>query len=256
MEVNRMSRMRKHLPLPTRRPPSVGGPPYRKLPARVKPLMWAHYALSRDKRAQRMWRKRVEDILQAEAIDTAPTEREKQLLARRPVWRHVRKIGKRGTTLGLLLSSLWMLWLIPTYAFGHGFGWAALLYLLPVPIAMRLGRQLWEAAALEGMRHYGETPTPAERAASLVRAAMGSFGAGFGFAFNLVFLQGLISWFMTPAPTLGIEIGLDIMMGLTAGILCGSVSMAMAPMVAPSIPASKVPYLRLEEAQRAALLTE
>jgi hypothetical protein len=209
--------------------------------------MWMHYAITRDKRAHRLWKKRVEEILQAEAVAAAPTDREAQLLARKTVWRHVRRTGRRGSILGLALAALWMTWLLPTYAFGHGFGLFTLVFLLPLPLATRIGRQLWESAALEGMRHFGETTTPAERTGALLRAAMGSFGAGFGFAFNLVFLQALLTWFMTPAPTLGIEVGLDIMTGLTAGLLGGSSAMVLAPLVAPQIPPGQLPYLRLAE---------
>lgn len=230
-------------------------PPPPRLSARVRPLMWAHYALTRDRRTRRMWQRRIDAIEQAEAVEDAPTEREKRLLAHGAVWRHVRRTGRRGVRFGLALSALWLAWLLPTYVFGHGFGAWALVFLLPIPVATRLGRRMWESAALEGLRHFGDTPTPSERVATLVRSAMGSFGAGFSFAFHLVFLQGLLTWFMTPAPTLGIEVGLDLMAGLTAGMLCGGASMMLAPSVAPEVKSSQLPYLRLE-AQAERLLPE
>jgi H+/Cl- antiporter ClcA len=64
------------------------------------------------------------------------------------------------------------------------------------------------------------------------RALMRSATAGFGFGFTLVFIQGLISAFMTPLPTIGAELFWDATLGAALGAVAGLVSaVVLTPMV-------------------------
>lgn len=207
------------------------------LPTTVEPMMLAYLTLTGDTAQYERWRDRIERIRQADAVGEAKDPESRALLANGPAWRQMRETGKLGALFGLGISSLWMTWLIPLYALGHGFGWlAALAFLLPVPIAWKLGRRLWEQAALAGMRDLGRRPTLRRRLRTLMRGLFRSFGAGFGFGFTLVFLQALITWFMTPAPTLVEELLIDAFHGGLAGTVTGAMGMLLGPLVARPMP--------------------
>jgi hypothetical protein len=207
-------------------------PPAEKLPMRIEPMMLTHLALTGDVTQHREWRARIESILQMQAIEHTQDPEAKRLLARERVWRRVRITGKTGALSGMVLASGWMAWLLPTYAIGHGFGWlAAASYLLPVPIAWKLARRLWEKASLYGMKDLGTLPTRPRRMAMWPRAMMRSAIAGFGFGFTLIFLQGLVSAFMTPLPTVSAELMADAWLGLVAGFISGGLSTLLTPLV-------------------------
>lgn len=215
------------------------------LPAIVEPLMALHLLITQDTEQNRHWNDRIEAIRQASAVEAAPDPPSKRLLASRAAWDEMRTTGQLGATLSIGLGAAWMAWLVPLYAIGHGFGWlAALTYLLPVPLATRVARTLWERASLAGMRDLGQRPTLRQRLATLARGTIRSFGAGFGFGFTLTFLQGLISAFMTPEPTLIAELVADAAFATVAGMVSGTLSTIMAPLVsraAPELPASTRP---------------
>jgi hypothetical protein len=203
-----------------------------KLPARLEPMMLAHLALTGDVAQHREWRDRVEAVLQMQAIEREQDPDAKRLLARTRVWKQIRAAGKVGATTSLAIGAAWMSWLIPLYAIEHGFGWAtSLAYLLPIPIAWKVGRRLWEKAALAGMKDNGSSPTLLRRMNAFRRSLVRTMIAGFGFGFTLVFLQGLISWFMTPAPTLGLELYLDAMIGAVGGLIAAAGSTVLTPLV-------------------------
>lgn len=200
-------------------------------------MMLAHLAVSGDPSQFKRWKNRIETILQADAIDAAKDPEIKQLLANKEAWSQMRATGKFGANFGLGLGALWMSVLLPLYAVGHGFGWpAALTFLLPVPVAWKFGRWLWERAALKGMRDLGRRPSLKRRMKTALKSMGRSFGAGFGLGFTLVFLQALITWFMTPAPTLIGELMTDALHGSYAGIASGFFSVLLSPLVGRRAP--------------------
>ena len=65
-------------------------------------------------------------------------------------------------------------------------------------------------------------------------------GAAYGLialGFTLVFLQGLISWFMTPAPTLWLELYYDVVNALWGGAIAGTLSVGLGPLLCRKAPA-------------------
>lgn len=213
--------------------PSSDGTP-QGLPWYTAPLMLTHLAVTRDLDQHRAWRERVEGIKMVEALTRVRGHKVRAMLRRPRVWSMVRRSSQVAATTNLAAASPWILWLVPLYAAGHGFGWlAALTFLLPVPIAWMVARRLYEDAAIASLREAnleqerGLTPTR-----RWISGAARSFTAGFGFGFTLLFLQGLISWFMTPAPTLAMELLLDAYLATVAGVFSGGVSMLAAPLIA------------------------
>lgn len=203
--------------------------------------MMAHLALTGDAKQYKHWKDRVDAIAQAEAVDQARDPESKALLADKAAWEQLRATGKFGANFGLALGALWMSVLMPLYAVAHGFGWAAsMAFLLPVPIAWRFGRKLWERASLQGMRDLGKRPSLRKRMRTAVRSVARSFGAGFAFGFTLVFLQALITWFMTPAPTFTEELLIDAFHGSLAGTVTGTFSMLLAPLVGRQAPSKEL----------------
>ncbi len=202
--------------------------------------MMVHLALTGDSKQHKHWRDRVESIAQADAVDAARDPETKALLADKGAWEQMRATGKFGANFGLALGALWMSVLMPLYAVAHGFGWlASMAFLLPVPVAWRFGRRLWERAAVRGMRDLGKRPSLRKRMRTAMRSVARSFSAGFGFGFGLVFLQALITWFMTPAPTLIEELLIDAFHGSIAGLVTGSFSMLLAPLIGRQAPSNE-----------------
>lgn len=187
--------------------------------------MGAHFLVTFDRAQRRQWLERIEAIEQANWVAHAVDPLEKQLLAQPAAYRQIKEAGTIGSLYGLGIASLWMGWLIPLYAFGHGFGGWAAAFLLPVPFAFSAARRRWQRAALSTMRRRRR------REAFALRQ---SFAAGFGFGFLLVFLQALLTWFMTPAPTFGQELLIDAWHATLGGLLSGTLSTVLAPMIARS----------------------
>ena len=197
------------------------------LPAHLAPLMGAHFLVTLDRTQRRQWLERIEAVEQAQWIAEAVDPLEKQLLAQPAAFRQIKEAGVIGSLYGLGIASLWMGWLIPLYAFGHGFGWWSAAFLLPVPFALSAARRSWQRAALSTMRQR-------MRRHRNVGALRRSFTSGFGFGFLLVFLQALLTWFMTPAPTLGQELLIDLWHATLGGLLSGTLSTVLAPMIGRS----------------------
>lgn len=201
-------------------------------PASLVPSMWAHLLLTGDRKAHREWRRRVEAILQADAVDDAVDDDVRAALADRAVWRRIQRAGRLGNGMGLALAAGWLAVLIPAYA--ATFGAAALAYLLPLPLSWRFGRTLWQSAALKGelvARREAQERKPPSRFSRWLGGVGRSFSAGFGFGFSLVFLQGLVSWFLTPAPTFGLELAIDLAVGVQGGLITGTAATLLAPAV-------------------------
>lgn len=223
----------------------------RELPARIEPMMLAHFALTGDVDQYREWRQRVDDLHHQRAIEEAPDTESRVILEEREAWEQIRTSGKLGASFGMGLAALEISVLVQLFAF-YGMGWLMLLVaLLPIPIAWRVGTKLWEEAALAGMRDIGNKPTLKRRLKALFRGLMRGFGAGFGFGFTLVFLQGLLTWFINPAPSLGLELLSDIFHGAGGGLVGGMFGMLLAPLLARGTPS--VERAELERAQMGAL---
>lgn len=208
-----------------------------RIPARLQPMMLTHLFITGDVEQFRRWRDQVETIRQTEAVYLEHDPFLKRILRRKEVWARVRKTGQLGAMLTLGPGVIWMAWLIPAYAIGHGFGWAAALtYLLPVPLAFRVARTLFEKSAMAGMRDHRRGSALRRRVLAWLRGAGRSYASGFAFGFTLTFLQGLISWFMTPAPTLGAELVTDFVLGTWAGMFTGGVAVMMTPLLTRPAP--------------------
>lgn len=215
-----------------------------KIPARLEPMMLTHLLITGDVAQFKRWKAELETIRQTEAVHLERDPFLKRILRRPDAWRRVRHTGKLGAMLGLGLGFVWMSWLIPVYATGHGFGWpAALAYLLPVPLAWRVGRALFERSTLAGMRENRRGASLRRRVSAWLKGAGRSYASGFGFGFTLTFLQGLISWFMTPAPTLGQELMIDLMFGTWCGMLAGGAAVVMTPLVIQPAPVDETSSL-------------
>ena len=211
-----------------------------KLSGWVKPLVWLYRLLSGDHRQSSEWAQRIEAIEHAQDLDAEDTTEGKAILSDINAWRQVKATGLVGATGGMSFGAMWMGWLIPLYAVGHGFGWlAASAYLLPIPLAWRVGRRLWESAALQGMKELGTNPTPTQQLRTLSSGMVRGMMAGAGMGFTLVFTQALISWFMTPAPTLFLELIIDLIHGTMGAAVGATIGAVFGPLVgrpAPTIP--------------------
>ena len=104
-------------------------------------------------------------------------------------------------------------------------------------MAYRFGRRLWERAALSSMRELDARPDAG--LSTFGKSVLRTFRAGFGFGFMLVFLQGLISWFMTPADTISLELFLDAVLAAVAGTITGGAAVVLAPLVAREAPSEQ-----------------
>ena len=198
--------------------------------------------VSGDRSQTKDWADRIEAIEHAQDLDREPSTEGKAILSNIQAWRQVKATGLVGATGGLGLGALWMSWLIPLYAVGHGFGWlVASSYLLPVPLAWRVGRRLWEGAALQGMKELGPNPTPQQQLRTLSSGMVRGMMAGAGMGFTLVFAQALISWFMTPAPTLGQELLIDLVHGTMGAAFGATVGAVFGPLVGRPAPYTEPP---------------
>ena len=215
--------------------------PTSRLPATIEPMMLGHLLLSGDTAQYARWRRKVERVRQVEAVDRAADPETKSILSSYAAWRQMRETGTLGALVGLGMGSIWMSWLMKVYAVNNGFGWlVSSLFLLPVPIAWYVGRKMWERAALQGMKDHVGKLTVRKRVRGFFRALGRSFGAGFGLGFTLVFLQALMTWWMTPAPTFGLELLWDFTDGVVIGTMSGFMGMMLGPLVgrpAPEEPA-------------------
>lgn len=211
-----------------------------KIPARLEPMMVTHLVITGDLEQFRRWRDQVETIHQTEAVHHEPDPLLKRILRRPDAWRRIRETGKVGAMISMGPGILWMAWLIPAYALQHGFGWLpALAYLLPVPLAWRTSRALFERSALAGMRDHHRGRSARRRVLAWLRGAMRSYASGFALGFTLTFLQGLISWFMTPAPTLVQELIIDFAVGTWAGMFTGGIGVLLTPLVTRGAPSEE-----------------
>lgn len=217
------------------------------LPVRLEPMMLAHLALTGDGKAYKSWRERVEAIQHQRDVDLAPDSECREILEDRDAWLQMKTTGRLGSAFGMGLALLMMSTFLPIYAVTYQVGLLALLLLLPLPFAWRLGILLWEDAALGGMKDVGKKPTLKRRMRALGRAILRGFGAGFGFGFTLVFMQLLLTWFITPAPTLMAELAADTLDATRAGTVFGAFGMLLAPLISRGTPAVEEEEARVIE---------
>ena len=128
--------------------------------------------------------------------------------------------------------------LMTDYAVGFGFGYAAAssYLLIPLPLAWLVTRPLYRRAALAIMRMLGPAPGVVHWARALVAAGVASATLAFVFQFVVVFVQGGISWFMTPAPSLMAELHMDVMNALEAAIRAGAIASLMPVVLCRRVP--------------------
>lgn len=204
----------------------------------LAPLMYAHLLITRDLPQHREWRDRLEKIEQANELAETTDPQERALLARPEVWKDVR----RSSWWAAAFTGSYCAWittaLIKDYAIGFGFGYAAAgTYLLPLPIAFMVGRKLYQNGSVSVMKYLGSNPDAGRQVKSWIFAMLMAACAGFGLAFTLTFLQGLISWFMTPAPTLWLELWMDVTNAASAAVVPGVISgVAMWPLLCRKAP--------------------
>lgn len=203
------------------------------------PMMYAHLLLTGDWSQHKAWRERSEKIEQQNELAETTDPGERALIARPEVWREVRRMSWWATNFTLLYCAVETAKLISDYATGFGFGWAAAgTYALPIPIAWMIGRRLFQQGSVGVMKYLGPNPSGSKQAKSWFRAMAASFTAGFGFGFGfaLTFLQGLISYFMTPAPTIWLELWMDVTNAFWAALPAGLVSSVMWPLLCRRAP--------------------
>lgn len=208
---------------------AVDGPPLerpRPLPWYAELLMVAHLALTRDGDQHEAWTERVDALRLEEVMPTVSEVDVRRRLRRPGVWRRVRRAGSVGALTMALIALPWNLALLSTYASDLGFGWGvSSLFLLAVPAMWWTARWLFERSAIATLRQES-------RGARWLTATILTGISGFGAGFVLVFLQGLLTWFMTPAPTFGLELLLDATIAAMAGFVFGMLSMWVTPVVA------------------------
>lgn len=202
------------------------------------PLIYAHYWATQDGEQHADWKQRIDKAAHCDALVSTTDPDEKRILSNPLAWRSIQSTSWWATMLSLLASSYGTYTIVENYAIGLGYGPAvASAFLLPIPVAWAVGRSLYKKTKLRVMAHLGNKPTPKDHFTSWFVAAAGSFGAGAGFGFTLTFLQGLISWFTTPASSVGMEIFIDATAGLNAALTAGMVSAMFLPLMCGKAPA-------------------
>lgn len=201
----------------------------------VKPLVWLYRLVGRDRRQAKDWEDRIEAIEHAQDIDAEPSTEGKAILGDIHAWRQVKATGLVGTTGGMGMAALWLAWLVPVYAIEFGVGWlAATSLLLPVPLAWRVGRRLWEGAALQGMKELGPNPTSQQQLRTLSSGMLRGMAAGAGMGFTLVFGQALIAGLFLGTPHYPTLIG-ELMVGLVQGTMGASVGACVGAIFGPLV---------------------
>jgi hypothetical protein len=222
--------------------------PTSQLPARLEPLMLGHLLVSGDVDQYRRWRDRIEAIEHQRDLDLAPDSESALILEEKEAWIQMKTTGRLGSAFGLALGLLWTSAFLPVFAQRYDLGLWALIFLLPLPIAWRLGVRLWEDASLGGMRDVGQRPTLRRRVRALVRGLFRGFGAGFGFGFTLTFMQLLLTAFWNPASSVLAELSSDTLQATFAGISHGIFGMLLAPLVSRGTPSVEEEEYRALEA--------
>ena len=203
----------------------------------IRPLMWAYRLVAGDSRQVASWSRRVEQIEQDADIAAEPSTDGKAILERVEAWRQMKSAGALGAAGGMGMAVAWSSWLVPLYAIPHGFGWlAASSLLLPLPTGWHVGKKLWEKASLQGMKELGSSPTATQQLRAVSGGLIRGMSAGAGMGFTIVFLQMLITWFMTPAPTLFLELIADLQTGMVGAAVGASVGALLGPVVSRSVP--------------------
>jgi len=200
--------------------------------------MYAHLAITGDLSQHKNWSERLEKYEQSNEIEATSDAQRQALLRNDDAWKKIRMASWEGANWTALVGSVGTAWLMYEYAVGWGFGWlAAASFALPMPIAWAVSRKTFQKGAARIMGFLGRKPTTTKRMIGLMEGTAWSAGAGFAFGFTLVFLQGLISWFMTPAPTLWLELYYDVVNALWCGAVAGTLSVGLGPLLCRKAPA-------------------
>jgi len=208
--------------------PLSAGRPSGGLPWYTDLMVTSHLLLTRDHAQHEAWTERIDAVELEEVMSTVPSVQVRQRLRRPGVWRRIRKVGLVGATSSTAVAIPWLAWLMTVYAEPLGFGWGvASTFLLAMPFMWWTARHLFERAAIATLAHDDDRPERRWRTAGLL-----TFTSGFGAGFVLVFLQGLLTWFMTPAPTIGMEVMIDASVAAMAGVFFGALTLWLTPLVA------------------------
>jgi hypothetical protein len=186
------------------------------------PLMLTHRALTGDRKQYGLWRERLERVLQSHRLAKARSSTLRRVIAHTPAWRRARGFGRIGTFVVLGIGSFVAFKFSFLYSQFLNFGvWPWLLFVPPLVPAGIMAKRALENAALGSMAATGGHDEGARSRSAAVSGVLRSFWAGFVGGYSLLFLQGLLSWFLTPAPTLAQELLLDATFALPYGVLFG-----------------------------------
>src|SRR5262245_16919272 len=189
------------------------------------PLMAVHRVLTGDRQQYVSWKDRIDKILQSTRLSRTRSPMLRKVIAHQPAWRRARGFGRLGSFVVLAVAGSITLYLSMVYSQLLHFGaWPWLLFVLPlVPAAMVAKRSL-ENGALAAMASTGGDSDGARSRSAAFHGFLRSFAAGFKGGFALLFLQGLMSWFLTPAATIGQELILDTALALQVGVAMGALT--------------------------------
>jgi hypothetical protein len=184
--------------------------------------MVLHRVMTGERRQYVVWRERLERILKSHRLTRARSSMLRRVIAHEPAWRRARGFGRLGTFVVLGIATYITLQFSLIYSQLFNFGvWPWLLFVPPLLPAGIVAKRALENAALGTMAStHGDTESARSRSAAL-SGVLRTFWAGFAGGFSLVFLQGLLSCFLTPAPTLLQELLLDVGFGLQHGVMFG-----------------------------------
>ena len=189
------------------------------------PLMALHRVLTGDRQQFASWKDRIDKILQSTRLSRTRSPMMRKVIAHSPAWKRARGFGRLGSFVVLAVAGSVTMYLALVYSQLLHFGaWPWLLFVPPlVPAAMVAKRSL-EDGALAAMASTGGESDLARSRSAAFHGFLRSFVAGFKGGFALLFLQGLMSWFMTPAATIAQELILDTVLALQAGVVMGALT--------------------------------
>ena len=189
------------------------------------PLMAVHRLLTGDRKQHGIWKDRLDRVLQLQRLRRARGSMLRKVIAHQPAWRRARGFGRMGTFVVVGLGAYITAQLGFIYSELLHFGiWPWLLFVPPLIPAGMVAKRALENAALGSMAATTGNNEAARSRRAAWSGVVRSFCAGFTGGFSLLFLQGLLSWFLTPAPTLAQELFLDVRFAATYGVLFGVIA--------------------------------
>ncbi|MBI2568986.1 MAG: hypothetical protein HYV63_18355 [Candidatus Schekmanbacteria bacterium] len=190
-----------------------------------RPLMWVDRLLSGDVSQHREWRQRLARIERTESLFAERNPRKRALIANPGRWRRIRRFGTAGLVMSLLPTTAFTVFWTWIYVTEHQLGLLPfVLFGLPMLLLPIIARDRFERAGLNAMAATRGSTMGSRRASAAVSGLVRSFLAGFAAGGAVVFIQALLTWFMTPAPTIGQEIVQDLLDAGQWGVITGLVT--------------------------------